>query len=49
MFFLFKKNENKDKLIIGLPERYNMDYILALDILFRYLFSRIILKILLLI
>ena len=24
MFFLFKKNENKDKLIIGLPERYNM-------------------------
>ena len=48
MFFLFKINEkyeeDKKSLIEILPKRYYMDYILALDIIFRYLFSKIILK-----
>ena len=44
IFFLFiylrKENINLDKL----PKKYNMDYIIALDIIFRHIFSRAILK-----
>ena len=45
VYFLFFLSLN----IIGsriekLPKKYNMDYILAIDICFRYIFSRIILK-----
>ena len=43
LFFLFVYNKGED-IIKDLPRRYNMDYILALDIFFRYLFSKIILK-----
>jgi hypothetical protein len=42
-FFLSIYIKGKD-FIEDLPKRYNMDYILFLDIFFRYLFSKIILK-----
>ena len=42
LFFLFYINREKE--LINLPKRYNMDYILAIDICFRYFFSRIIIK-----
>ena len=44
LFFLFKYKNQEDIELDKLPKRYNMDYILAIDICFRYLFSRIILK-----
>jgi hypothetical protein len=43
LFFIFIYIKGED-IIENLPKRYNMDYILALDIFFRYLFSKIILK-----
>ena len=44
LFFLFKYKNQEDIELDKIPKRYNMDYILAIDICFRYLFSRIILK-----
>ena len=44
LFFLFKYKNQEDIELDKLPKRYNMDYILAIDICCRYLFSRIILK-----
>ena len=44
MFFLFTYKIKEEIEIEKIPKRYNMDYILAIDICFRYLFSRIILK-----
>ena len=44
LFFLFTYKIKENIEIKKLPKRYNMDYILAIDICFRYLFSRIILK-----
>ena len=43
LFFIFIYIKGED-IIENLPKRYNMDYLFTLDILFRYLFSRIILK-----
>ena len=43
LFFFIIKIKGDEK-IYDLPKRYNMDYILALDIFFRFFFSRIILK-----
>jgi len=44
LFFLFKYKNQEDIELDKIPKRYNMDYILAIDICFRYLISRIILK-----
>ena len=44
VYFLFFVSLNIESRIEKLPKKYHMDYILAIDICFRYLFSRIILK-----
>jgi len=44
VYFLFFFSFLKEDIIENLPKRYNMDYLLALDIILRFLFSRIILK-----
>jgi len=44
VYFIFFFSFLKEDIIENLPKRYNMDYLLALDIILRFLFSRIILK-----
>jgi hypothetical protein len=44
IFFLLTYLRKTDIALDKLPKKYNMDYIIALDIIFRHLFSRAILK-----